>query len=98
MAKRPKRRPIRRRPEDRTEEIAAQRRWLDNTARNLADGRSADQLRSELHDRELLLLEADRAAQLDPSPINLAQYRAARSQVEAARRAVELATTARPGE
>ena len=98
MAKKPKRRPIRRRPEDRTEEIAAQRRWLDNTARNLADGRSPDQLRSELHDRELLLLEADRAAQLDPSPVNLAQYRAARTQVEAARRAVEMATSVRVGE
>jgi len=36
-------------------------------------------------------MEADRAAQMDPSPTNLASYRAARSQVEAARRAVELA-------
>ena len=94
MPRKPKRRPIRRRPEDRTEEIAAQRRWLDATARNMMDGRSADQLRSELHDRELLLVEADRAAQLDPSPVNLAQYRAARSQVEAARRAVEMANSA----
>ena len=98
MAKKPKRRPMRRRPEDRTEEIAAQRRWLDATARNLLDGRSPDQLRSELHDRELLLLEADRAAQQDPSSYNLAQYRAARSQVEAAKRAVELAMSAGPGE
>jgi hypothetical protein len=94
MPKKPKRRPIRRRPEDKTEEIAAQRRWLDNTARVMMDGRSPDQLRSELHDRELLLLEADRAAQMDPSPVNLAQYRAARSQVEAARRAVEMANGA----
>ena len=91
MAKKPKRRPIRRRPEDRTEEIAAQRRWLDNTARSMLDGRSPDQLRSELHDRELLLMEADREAQLDPSPVTLARYRAARSQVEAAKRAVEMA-------
>ena len=98
MAKKPKRRPIRRRPEDRSEEIAAQRRWLDNTARSMLDGRSADQLRSELHDRELLLMEADRAAQMDPSSYNLAQYRAARSQVEAAKRAVELAMSAGPGE
>ena len=58
------------------------------------DGRSPEQLRSELHDRELLLMEADRAAQMDPSPNNLASYRAARSQVEAARRAVELAGSA----
>ena len=98
MAKKPKRRPIRRRPEDRSEEIAAQRRWLDNTARNMLDGRSADQLRSELHDRELLMQEADRAAQLDPSPVTLAQYRAARSQVEAAKRAVEMAMSASASE
>ena len=61
----------------------------------MSDGKSIEQLRSDLHDRELLLLEADRAAQMDPSPVNLAQYRAARTQVEAARRAVEMAT--RPG-
>jgi hypothetical protein len=98
MPKKPKRRPIRRRPEDKTEEIAAQRRWLDNTARNMIDGRSPDQLRSELHDRELILMEADRAAQMDPSSYNLAQYRAARSQVEAAKRAVEMAMSAAPAE
>ena len=98
MPKKPKRRPIRRRPQDRTEEITAQRRWIDNTARGLMDGRSFDQLRSDLHDRELLLMEADRAAQMDPSSINLANFRAARSQVEAARRAVELAASATPTE
>jgi hypothetical protein len=97
MPKKAKRRPIRRRPQDRTEEIAAQKRWLDNTARGLLDGRSPDQLRSDLHDRELLLMEADRAAQMDPSPVNLANYRAARSQVEAARRAVEMASSASEG-
>jgi hypothetical protein len=96
VPKKPKRRPIRRRPQDRTEEVNAQRRWIDNTARGLMDGRSPDQLRSDLHDRELLLLEADRAAQMDPSPVNLANFRAARSQVEAARRAVEMASTAVP--
>jgi hypothetical protein len=37
-------------------------------------------------------MEADRAAQMDPSSVNLANFRAARSQVEAARRAVELAS------
>src|SRR3954471_13646790 len=93
VPKKPKRRPVRRRPQDRTEDIAAQRRWLDNAARGLLDGRSTDQLRSDLHDRELLLMEADRAAQMDPSPVNLANYRAARSQVEAARRAVEMAAS-----
>jgi hypothetical protein len=94
VPKKPKRRPIRRRPQDRTEEITAQRRWVDNVARDMMNGRSPDQLRSELHDRELLLMEADRAAQMDPSSVNLANYRAARSQVDAARRAVELAGSA----
>jgi len=93
MPKKARRRPIRRRPQDRTEEITAQRRWIDITARGLMDGRSPDQLRSDLHDRELLLMEADRAAQMDPSSVNLANYRAARSQVEAARRAVDLASS-----
>src|SRR3954465_9660681 len=76
VPKKPKRRPIRRRPQDRTEEITAQRRWIDNIARDMMNGRSPDQLRSELHDRELILMDADRAAQMDPSPVNLAQYRA----------------------
>jgi hypothetical protein len=98
MPKKTKRRPVRRQPRDRTEELNAQRHWLDVTARGMLEGRSVDQLRSELHDRELLLQEADRAAQLDPNPVNLAQYRAARSQVEAARRAVELAAIGSTGE
>jgi hypothetical protein len=59
----------------------------------LINGNSAEQLRSELHDRELLLAEADRAAQTDPSPTNLANYRMARSQAETARRAIELASS-----
>lgn len=67
---------------------------LDNMARNMMGGKSVEQLRSELYDRELLLAEADRAAQMDPSGQNLAQFRAARAQVDAARRAVELAASA----
>ena len=96
VPKRPKRRPVRRRPQDRTEELTAQNRYMDNVARGMIDGKTVDQLRSELHDRELILLEADRAAQMDPSGMNLAQYRAARSQVEAARRAVAMAANASP--
>ena len=93
MPKKPRRRPVRR-PQDRTEELTAQNRWMDNLARGMLDGKTVEQLRSDLHDRELLLQEADRAAQLDPSGPNLAQYRAARSQVEAARRAVAMASSA----
>lgn len=43
-------------------------------------------------------MEADRLAQMDPSPVNLAGYRAARSQVDASRRAVEIASSAPPSE
>src|SRR4051812_20826170 len=85
------RRPVRRRPQDRTEELAGIQRAMDGAARTLLAGRSADQLRSELYDRELLLEEADRAAQLDPNPANLARFRSARTQVEVAKRAVRLA-------
>ena len=92
MARKPKRRPIRRHPQDQTEHRIAEQRRLDMAAYGLLNGRSPDQLQSELHDRELLLTEADRVAQMDPSPVNLANYRAARSQVQAARRAIEIAS------
>ena len=69
---------------------------MDNVARGMIDGKTVEQLRSELHDRELILMEADRAAQMDPSGMNLAQYRNARTQVEAARRAVAMAANAGP--
>lgn len=93
MPKRPKRRPVRRRPQDKTEDLIAQNRYMDNVARGMIDGKTVEQLRSELHDRELILLEADRAAQMDPSGANLAQFRNARTQVEAARRAVSMAAS-----
>ncbi|MCC6174022.1 MAG: hypothetical protein IT305_01855 [Chloroflexi bacterium] len=94
MPKKGKRRPIRRRPQDRSEDLANRQRWLDANARSLVDARTLEQLRSELYDRELLLDEADRAAQLDPNPVSLARYRDARSQVDVARRALELASRA----
>ena len=90
MPKKAKRRPIRRRPQDRSEEVAIQQRAMDMAARGLADSRTPDQLRSELTDRELLLAEADRESQLNPSPQNLARYRMARTEFEAARRALAL--------
>jgi hypothetical protein len=97
MARKSKRRPIRRAPQDRTEQLIAQQRRLDVAAHGLLNGRSVEQLRSELHDRELLLAEADQAAQVNPGPGTLANYRLARSQVEAAQRALELMTGSRPG-
>jgi hypothetical protein len=91
MARKQKRRPIRRRPVDRSEEVANRQRWTEAAARGLLGTNSLPQVRSELSDRQLLLDEADRAAQLDPNPANLARYRTARSQVEVAKRALEIA-------
>ena len=91
MPKKGKRRPFKRRPQDRSEDVANQQRRTEAAARSLLGSRTPDQLRSELADRQLLLDEADRAAQLDPNPANLTRYRAARSEMEAARRAVQLA-------
>jgi hypothetical protein len=82
---------VRRRPQDRTEELAGIQRAMDGAARTLLAGRTTEQLRSELYDREMLLEEADRAAQLDPNPVNLSRFRSARTQVEVARRALTLA-------
>src|SRR3954465_5640765 len=74
------RRPVRRRPQDRTEYLAGIQRAMDGAPRSVLVGRSAEQGRSELYDRELLLEEADRAAQLDPNPATLARFRAAKAQ------------------
>ncbi len=90
MPKKTKRRPIRRRPPDRSEDIANRQRSLDAAARGLLGNSSLDQLRSELSDRQLLLEEADRLAQMDPNPANLARYRVARSQLEAVQRAIQI--------
>jgi hypothetical protein len=65
---------------------------MDAAARSLLSTRDAGQLRSELHDRELLLAEADQLAQTDPSPVNLARYREARAMVDVARKALQLAS------
>ena len=96
MPKKTKRRPFKRRPQDRSEDIANQQRWTEAAARSLLGSRTPDQLRAELADRELLLDEADRAAQLDPNPINLARYRTARTELQVARRAVQIADTEAP--
>lgn len=91
MASRGKRRPIRRRPQQRTEDAADVQRSLDMAARNvLRVVTSPAQLESELHDRELMLEEADRLAQLDPSPDNLRRFRAARAERDAFSRALQL--------
>ena len=91
MASRGKRRPIRRRPQQRREDAADVQRSLDTAARNVVRMVSSPaQLESELHDRELMLEEADRLAQLDPNPDNLRRFRAARSERDAFSRALQL--------
>lgn len=91
MARKTKRRPFRRpNPRQRTEDAAEKQRSLEAAAQSLLASRSPDQLRVELGELEMLLDEADRAAQLDPSPMNLARYRRARAEHEAARVALEM--------
>ena len=91
MAKKAKRRPFRRpNPQQRNEEAAYRQRNIESAARDLLVNYSPEQLRLELSDRELRLADADRAAQMDPNPINLARYRYAFSEAEAARMALRL--------
>lgn len=91
MAKRPKRRPFRRpNPQQRTEDAAHKQRGLEMAANSLLATRTPEQLRAELTQREWLLTEADRMAQLDPNPANLARYRSAASQFEAAQLALTM--------
>jgi hypothetical protein len=94
MPKKARRRPIRRRPQDRSEEVANKQRSMEIAARGLLGNSTPDQLRSELTDRETLLEEADRLAQFDPNPANLARYRTARSQLDAVKRAIQIADSA----
>ncbi|MBA2446788.1 MAG: hypothetical protein H0V51_02045 [Chloroflexi bacterium] len=96
MPKKQRRRPVRRRRPDNDGDAADNLRRMDAAAQTLVRGTPPAQLRSELSDRELLLDEADRAAQLEPNASNLARYRAARSQRDVARRAVQLSDAAPP--
>jgi len=98
MARKTRRRPFRRpNPQQRKEDLAAEQRRLENAAQALLASRSPEQLRRELEEREMLLAEADQAAQFNPNPINLARYRNAASEHQAARVAVQLADRAAQG-
>jgi hypothetical protein len=90
MPRKQRRRPPPRRTRNTGEDAVERERRAEAAARTLLADTSPEQLRSQLLDRELLLDEADRAAQLDPNPMNLARYRAARAQVETVRRALNL--------
>lgn len=91
MPRKAKRRQFRRaRPQQRLEDAAYKQHRLEAAARALLATRTAEQLRQELSERERLLAEADRAAQLDPNPANLSRFRFARSEYDSALVALEL--------
>ena len=93
MARRQKRRPFRRPIQQRTEDTAHQQRRLEAAAQSLLETRTPEQLMREVAERESLLAEADRVAQLDPNPANLSNYRFARSQFEAAQAALQISNS-----
>jgi hypothetical protein len=94
MPRKAKRRFFRpRRPQQRTEDAAHDQQRLEAAARSLLDSRSAEQLSQDVSEREFLLADADRVAQLDPNPVNLSRYRFALSQLEVAQRALALLTS-----
>ena len=90
MARKQKRRPFRRpNPQQRNEEAAYRQRGIDAAAQALIANHTPEQLRMELSQREMLLAEADQAAQFDPNPANLSRYRFAHDQYQAARAALK---------
>jgi hypothetical protein len=99
LARRKQRRPFRRfQPQQRAEDASQKQHRLESAARGLLSNRTPEQLQSELSDRELLLEEADRAAQLDPSPENLSRYRVANFDHQVVQLAVRISGNGRSGE
>lgn len=95
MARKTRRRPFRRpNTQQRTEDANDRQRRIESDARSLLANRSPEQLRVELAEREYQLAEADRIAQLDPSPQNLNRYRMAAAQHAATRAALEMSSRA----
>jgi hypothetical protein len=95
MGRKPQRRTFRRpSPQQRNEDTAREQQRLDSAAQSLVATTTTEELRAVLQEREWLLTEADRAAQLDPNPANLSRYRYARTQYNVARAALELADRA----
>ena len=91
MARKTKRRTFRRpRPQQRAEDQAQKRQAVESAARALLARSGPDSVPQVLADCELLLEEADRVAQLEPNPMNLARYRAAQNDLQAARAAMAL--------
>ncbi|MFN0072901.1 MAG: hypothetical protein ACKVVP_15565 [Chloroflexota bacterium] len=90
----PKRRTYRKfRPNRPNDDPSREQQDIDREARALVTAMSADGLKAELATREARMFEADQAAQLDPNPASLAQFR--RAQLEF--RAAQAASKMQPG-
>src|SRR5437016_2328156 len=93
MARKPKRRyfptrrPTRGRPDN-----GERQNQLDTVARQLADQHTLDELRALVAERTALLEEADQAGTNDPGAVNLARFHSARTSLQIAERALELAS------
>lgn len=88
--RRPQRRPFR------PSTPGPQRDPVEPLARALMDGKSIAELEAILAERQFAFDEADQLGQNDPSPANLLRYRAARAELDAAERALELARRESP--
>lgn len=87
----PKRRTYRKfRPNRPTEDNGREQQEIERAARALAATLGPSDLESECANRAVRLDEADRAAQMDPSPANLASFRHAQREFKAAEAARRL--------
>ncbi|HEX3244107.1 MAG TPA: hypothetical protein VHX16_01745 [Chloroflexota bacterium] len=87
----PRRRTYRKfRPNQPTDDGGRAQQEIDREARALITALSADGLKSELANREARMYEADQAAQMDPNPASLAQFRRAQMEYRAAQAACKM--------
>jgi hypothetical protein len=96
MARKPKRRyfPVRRSPGRARPDDAERQGRIDSAARLLANQHSLDELRGLVAHRTMIFEQADQAGTFDPGPGSLARFHSARTELEVAQRAVELASGA----
>lgn len=82
----PRRRTYRKfRPSQVTDDGGRQQQEIEREARALMTALSADGLKSELANREVRMMEADQAAQMNPNPASLAGFRRAQLEYRAAK-------------
>ena len=87
----PRRRTYRKfRPNQNTDDGGREQQEIEREARALVSAMSADGLKSELANREVRMMEADQAAQFDPNPVRLAQFRRAQLEFKAAQVAARM--------